>query len=171
VVSADAVLAILQAEPRWRGDRSLSADIVLAAEQPYAEAIADESKTLADAAALLTILIEETHGATPVLLGHCDQMPEGERCDNLRARGGFQLHREACRAAYAYAAGSVESIRAEAHCALGHLHHHARVGREHAQSPMHAAFCGYGARSYSCGLGDTRAKTYKRVLAALRRQQ
>lgn len=129
-----AILAVLLAHAPW-SDRHLDTDQRIAILRPVAEAIADASETRADAAMLLALGWHESSFATAVVRGSC----RPNECDHGAARGAFQLHVEACPEAYAYEAGSVESIRLEADCALRLLRYHAR--RCHS---VRGAFAGYG---------------------------
>jgi hypothetical protein len=166
-VASTAILAALLREPVYHRDRAMTEPERVALFTPVAEAIAEVSRTATDAASLVALLEHETHGARDVLTGHCDQMPKGERCDNLRARGGWQLHRAACPKAWALVDGSAESIRIEAACALRQLHYQAHRGREHARTPLHAAFAGYAARPWNWEGADARVRTTKRIAVGL----
>lgn len=167
MVSAAPILAALLREPVYHRDRAMTEPERVELFTPVAEAIAEVSRTATDAASLVALLEHETHGARDVLTGHCDQMPKGERCDNLRARGGWQLHRAACPRAWALVDGSAESIHVEAACALRQLHYQAHRGRAHAVTPLRAAFAGYAARPWSWPGAEERERTTKRIARAL----
>jgi hypothetical protein len=76
-------------------------------------------------------------------------MPAGQRCDGGRARGLFQLHLAACRKAYEWPDGTIESFREEVRCVDRQLRHHAsRVmyDLKACSEPDRAAFTGYAGR-------------------------
>jgi hypothetical protein len=149
------------------GDKAESPDERAELYQPIAEAISAASKSPADAALLISLSWHETKWSRAILEGRCDEMPAGQRCDGGHARGVFSLHRQACPAAWELPYGSTESLHVEAACALRLLRWNAQRGREHALTPLHAAFAGYGARSWHWSQADDRVKTVRVVLGRL----
>ena len=169
-VSAAAVMTVLLAHKPWL-DRDMSTTEREHVLQPVAEAIADVSRNELDAAVLLSLGWHETKFASLVLTGRCREMPEGQRCDSGKARGVWSLHAEACRDAWALAAGSVESVRAEARCALRLLRFHAYRCREHSISPLFGAFSGYSGAGCHWGQAEQRVATVQRFAAELARAE
>lgn len=162
-----AALAIadwILARPAWV-DRSFSyaeRQVVIA---PVAAAFAGEARSLRQLAILLTVGRHESRFAAIVVRGgDCSQMPRGQRCDDGAARGFGQLHAGACPAAYAFPAGSAESIRAETRCVLGlFAQYTARCG---SLEGAFAAFATGGACTWR-GAAD-RMATFRRTLVELR---
>lgn len=119
MLPALAIVEWLLAHPAWV-DRNLSYAERTVALAPVAVAFATEARSLRELTILATIGRHESRFATLVVRGgDCSQMPAGQRCDDGEARGFGQLHAGACPDAYAYPAGSEESIRAETRCVLG----------------------------------------------------
>lgn len=155
MTAAAAILAVLLAHPSW-SDRELKPDNRAAAIQPVAEAIADAARNPRETAVLVALGLHESGFALAVVAGDCASL--GPRaCDSGKARGVWQLHEAACRAAYAFAAGSVESIRAEARCAIAQLRFHAARCRKHAATPELGAFSGFATGS-ACHWGGAEAR-------------
>lgn len=165
--SSAAILTVMLARKPWL-DRDMSSDERATMLQPIADAIAEVSRDRLDASLLLALGLHETAFARLVVEGRCDEMPKGQRCDSGHARGVWSLHVEACRDAYQYAAGSVDSVRAEARCALKLLRFHAYRCREHALTPLFGAFAGFGTGSkcHWSGAG-ARVLTTRRMAAEL----
>lgn len=116
--TAAAILAVLLEQPTYDGDKNDLPDARIALYAPYADAIADVAKDDREAAVLESIALHESHLARYVLENRCSEGPPGERCDNGRARGAWQLHRAACKEAWTLPWGSEKSLRVEAHCVL-----------------------------------------------------
>jgi hypothetical protein len=174
VVSAVVVLKVflMQAPLDW--DRSLSVENRTELTRPYAEAVAQAAHTYWEAALLMAQAISETHMASYVIEGRCMEGPVGYRCDPKhgvpRARGPWQLHLEACRSAYEFPETSNESVMAEAECAMQAMRYFAHVGKDHAQTPNHAAFCGMGPKPWDWPGANKRvnlAKTIYRQLTSV----
>jgi hypothetical protein len=144
--------------PAW-SDRHFSRAERAVALAPLAAALVDVSRSPRELAILDTIARRESGLASLVVRGgDCSKMPRGQRCDNGAARGFGQLHAEACRSAYAFPAGSEESIRAEAQCAIGLIRtYEARCGT------LAGAFSMYGTGG-RCGWsgGAERARSAER---------
>ncbi len=164
-MSPSPILAALLALPRYTFDPPESATDRAARLAIVADAIASATRTSTEAATLVAIVKHEAAGSLLVQLGRCSELPRGQQCDNGKARGVFQLHREACRAAFALPEGSAESIFVEAQCAIRLLRWNAERGREHTLTPLHAAFCGYAAKAWSWPGADERVRTTMAVLA------
>src|SRR6185369_104575 len=129
------VLALLVSLPPYSGDRAESRDERATRLAPVAEVISAVARNRSEVAMLVSLAVNETQLSAAVQLGNCAALGK-HACDNGKARGVFQLHEEACRSAYAFPAGSVESLRAEAQCAIRLLRWNAERGREHALSPQ-----------------------------------
>lgn len=160
------VLAILLSRPPYYGDRN-----ELAAEREsrlaiVAEAISLAARSRSEVAILVALGEHETGFGALVQLGRCDEMPSGQRCDGGKARGPWQLHIEACRAAFALPEGSSDSIRTEAQCAISLLRWNAERGKSHTLTPQRAAFCGYAGKPWSWVGAEVRERTAKRILAS-----
>ena len=153
-----------------RLDRHLSRAELAVAYAPVAVGLARVAKTPRELAALEALGEAETHFASLVLYGHCDQMPAGERCDNGTSRSPWQLKERACRSGWALPVGTVEAFEEQASCALFLLYFNARRGRAHAATPLHAAFAGYGARPWSWPGADHRARRVYVLEAAIARR-
>jgi len=138
--------------------------------QAVADAIADVAKTRTEAAVLVALGWHETKFVKLAMEGHCDQLPKGMRCDNGKALGPWQLHQQACPAAWQLATpnggpeGQVESLRVQAACAIRLLRYFGEKGREHTPTPTHAAFAGYAAHGWAWPGAEVRVQTVRRVL-------
>lgn len=117
-------------------------------------------------ALLLAYGARESHYASLVVEGHCDRMPAGERCDRGSARGPWSIH-PWCRAAYAFPAGSDESLAREALCALGQARSGMVRCRAHAATPLHGAFAALAAAPCSWSGADRRVRLTYRMDALL----
>lgn len=85
---------MLSLRQAWE-DRAETAEQRSALLQPWAEAIADESRTVQEAAALIAIAHEESGGfARDIVEGGCSKRRKlhASACDHGRARGPFQVH-------------------------------------------------------------------------------
>lgn len=164
-MSPEAVFLALSARPVYYGDLSEPKPEREIRLHLAADAIAAAAKTRLEAAMLVALAFSETALSRDVQYGHCDALPAGQRCDNGKARGLFQLHEAACPAAYALPIGSPESLKTEALCAIRLLRWNAQRGREHTLTPEHAAFCGYAAKSWEWKGADARVRTTREILA------
>jgi hypothetical protein len=168
-VSPEAVLAAALSLPHYMGDRVDTPEQRERLYRPVAEAIAEASRTNVEASMLVALAHHESGFARFVIEGRCTQGPPGQRCDGGRARGVFQLHESACREAWGLVDGSVESIRAEARCAIRLLRWNAERGKDRTPSRIHAAFAGYAARDWSWDGAAKRVETARKIEKALRR--
>ena len=171
VVSAIVVLKVFLMQAPFDWDRSLSVEERTELSRPYAEAVAKAANTYWEAALLVADAISETHMARYVIEGRCMQGPVGQQCDPKhgvpRARGVWQLHEAACRKAWASPESSYESIQLEAECTIQLMRHYSHVGKAHAQSPAHAAFCGMGPKPWDWPEADKRVKLAKVIYRQL----
>jgi hypothetical protein len=85
------ILAALLAFPAYHGDHE-TGEAREARLAPYAAGIASHARTADETAALVAIAWHETRLAAYVTDGRCHEGPAGQRCDNGRARGPWQLH-------------------------------------------------------------------------------
>lgn len=85
------LLAVLLALPVYMGDGE-SGESREARLDPWARAIAAEARTPDEAAALVAVGQLESRWAEYVTEGRCHEGPAGQRCDNGRAKGPYQLH-------------------------------------------------------------------------------
>lgn len=113
------ILAVMLKMPQWHLDHD-TVEERTALLDPLAQVISEKAKSYEEAAALIAHSNTETGYARLVLTGHCDQMPEGVRCDNGRARGPFQVH-AFCVEAWKHPDGTIESYRGAADCILRSL--------------------------------------------------
>ncbi|HVU03264.1 MAG TPA: hypothetical protein VHE30_16000 [Polyangiaceae bacterium] len=162
-VNPEAVLAAALTLATYVGDRTDTPEERAALYRPVAEAIAEASRTNAEAAMLVSLAFHETNLARFVIEGRCKDGPPGQRCDGGKARGVFQLHRSACPDAWRLPDGSAESIRAEASCAIKLLRWNGKRGKGRAPSFAHAAYAGYGARDWSWDGADKRVETARKL--------
>lgn len=117
-MTPEAILAVLLALAPWHGDRDEHPDARALRLAPVASAIVQASRgDRSVASALVAHGAGETRYAALVIEGRCSEMPKGQRCDDGRARGAWQVWRVACPEAYRHDDGSHASIVAEAHCA------------------------------------------------------
>ncbi len=165
MIGLSAVLAAMLSLPAYVGDRDLNPDEREALYQPIAYEISMVARTNSEGAILVALAWSESKFASAVVSGHCERMPAGQRCDGLRARGIYQIHRAACPSAWAEPIGSTSSLRAETECAIRLLRYNAVRGRDHALTPVHASFAGYGARPWDWTGADVRVRTVKKLLA------
>jgi hypothetical protein len=109
----------------------------------------------------------ETRLAKYVHMARCDTGPRGKReCDSGKALGLFQVHRAACRPAWAVEPGSHDELRESAKCAARLLRyaHNRCVSR--APTALQGAFSGYAGAS--CTLRDAPARERTAWLIAAR---
>lgn len=134
------------------------------------EEIAIVSANRVEAATLMALAYHETKLAKLVMEGHCDQLPKGMQCDSGKALGVFQLHKEACPAAWALATpnggpeGQRESLHEQARCAIRLLRWNAQRGKGVAPTPLHGAFSGYAAQDWNWKGAEERVHTVERLL-------
>lgn len=164
-----AILAVLLSRPASHTDVDASVSAREARLRPVAMAIAGAVKTEDEASAMLALGEHETHYAEHVLGGHCELMPKGERCDGGRARGPWQVHRDACPVSWQFAPGDVNSLPVEAGCAIRLMRWNAQRGRDHTLTPLHAAFCGFAAKAWGWPGADDRVRTTREISRALRK--
>lgn len=151
------ILVALLALPPSRFDRNLSQAERAYLLAPVALAISEAAHDVREVAELEELGRAETNYASLVMTGHCDEMPAGERCDHGHARGPWSVH-DWCKRGWAYADGSLESLEEQARCAVHMLRYQASRGREHAPTPLHAAFAGYAARDWHWPGADRRVR-------------
>ena len=168
-VSAEAILAAALSLSRYVGDRSDTPEQRSSLYRPVAEAIAEVARSKFEASMLVALAFHESGLARFVIEGRCSDGPPGQRCDGGKARGVFQLHEAACHDAWEREDGSIESIRAEAHCAIRLLRWNAERGQGHAASRAHAAFAGYAAREWSWDGAAKRVETARKIESRLQR--
>lgn len=157
-----ALLLLLIAMPRWHGDRDDTEEQRRAILAPVAAAqhaaCKDAPKLLAGSrcyAALTAVAQHETHLARYILEGRCEDGPRGQRCDwddstkQPRARGAYQIWQSVCPEAWRHPAGSAESTRLEARCAVRRLTGaYYRCRGRHPGGDWAGMFAGY--RSIDC---------------------
>jgi hypothetical protein len=163
------ILTAMLALPAYAGDRSESPEERAALLRPVAVAIAETAQSPETAAALIALGWHETKFARAVIEGRCSEMPAGSRCDNGRARGVWQAWNVACPAAYRFADGSLESLRAEVRCAVGNLYSARNRCERRAPELWGGAFSGYRGASCLWPAAARRVQTMREVLAVLRR--
>jgi hypothetical protein len=163
------ILAALLSLAPYSGDRDEAAAARVSRLTIAAESISAVARNRGEVAALIALGRHESNFSALVQAGRCSELHMLHACDNGKARGVWQLHAEACPAAYAFADGSIESIRAEAQCAIRLLRWNAERGREHTLTPLHAAFAGYAAKAWGWSGADERVRTTRAVLARLER--
>lgn len=168
IAGAVAVLDVMLAKPAFV-DRDVPREERAAALAPIATAIAEEAQSIDEEGALVYLGRHEGgYFDLRIVRGGCNK----NGCDHGRSRGVFEVQPNTCPAAFKFAAGSVESIRAETHCAVATLRFHAYRCREHALTPWHGAFSGY-ATGHSCHWSgaDDRVKAARAVVVELRRAE
>jgi hypothetical protein len=106
---------------------------------------------------LLAQSYAETKWARYVLEDRCQDGPEGERCDEGRATGPWQIHRY-CRKAWSTQRSRVTRFAAGARCALRGYH-----------AGLHRCRCLEGAFAAQRGRGRCRARWARRRVALMRR--
>lgn len=161
------VAEFILSHPAWV-DRGLSYAERTVAIAPLAVSFASEARSRRQLLILLTIGRHESRFASLVVRGgDCSQMPRGQRCDDGAARGFGQLHARACPAAYAYPAGSAESIREETRCVLGlFTQYEARCGS------LAGAFAAYATGGVCSWRGAAeRVETFRRIGDELKRAE
>lgn len=163
------ILEALRREPVYYGDRAMDpAERETTVLVPVAEALAPNVRDKRELARMLALGRAESGWASYVVRGHCSDGPRGARCDNLRSRSPWQI-RSWCRKAWAVAEDDPAMLQESAACAVRMLRYQADRGKEHALTPDHAAFSGYGARPWNWPGADARVKTMKTILARLER--
>lgn len=161
-MTAETILAAMLALPPYYGDRAESLAERTALYRPVAEAIYEVSKESKNAQATAAMLIsqgfEETKYARYVLEGRCSDGPPGQRCDNGRSRGAFQVGRW-CPLDH--------GPLGEARCALRAARYGAAHCRQRSLTPWHGAFAGLAARDCSWPQADRRVATMRRIMVML----
>jgi hypothetical protein len=168
-VSAEAVLTAALSLAPYVGDKADTPEQRSALYRPVAEAIAEVARTKSEASILVALAFHETGFARFVIEGRCTEGPPGQRCDGGKARGVFQLHEAACRDAWELKDGSVESIRAEARCAIRLLRWNGERGKDRTPNRVLAAFAGYAARDWNWDGAAKRVETARKIEKALQR--
>jgi hypothetical protein len=116
-----AILAALMALVPWWGDRNETSEARNARMIPIAEAITTATSDATEQAALITLAWAESKLASYVTEDRCHEGPVGQRCDQGRARGPWQVHhgaRKECSIAWELSATSVDGLTHQAWCAL-----------------------------------------------------
>lgn len=160
------VLAVMLALPTFYGDRGETFDQRYKLLEPLAfEIVSAAGGSRWRASLLVTTAYAETRLARFVIEGRCEEGPVGMRCDYSHklkrslSRGVFQLKEESCRAAYQYPAGSRESLREEARCAIRQLGAaKKRCAGVHPAGDLAGMFSGYGGNSCIWPAAAERAK-------------
>lgn len=89
--TAAIILRVMLSLPQAWEDRTETPEQRAELLAPLAAAIADESRSTAEAAALIAISSQESGGfARWIVEGRCHERPS--KCDHGRARGPFQVH-------------------------------------------------------------------------------
>jgi len=169
-----AILAALLAVPAYQhpSEQAETAEARRARLAAVADAIAAVARNRDEAAALVALGRHESGFARLVQEGRCDEMPAGQRCDTGRARGTWQLWQVACPAAYRHAAGSADSLRAEAACAVGLLRlagKRCSSGADGTDAWWAGAFSGYAGAACSARWAPQRVATMRAVARGMRR--
>lgn len=164
--NGDSVLSCLTRTPPHWSDRDEPSAERLERMRPVSQAVETVTKDPDERAALLAILHHEGMLARYVLEDRCEDGPRGkDECDEGKARGGFQLHREVCPAVWEMGPSS-ERLKLEASCAL-------EVYREALKRcwRIHRVAYAGGLSGYrgSCRTGDStlRARTFEVYRSAL----
>jgi hypothetical protein len=131
----------------------------------YAQDIAHVSRSIDDAAAAITLGIHEGEHFSRWVMGGCQgKRPKGSSdCDRGKARGFGQLHYRTCPVGWKLPAGSPESNRVLAQCAIRHW----RWSFYRCKLGLAGAYSGYWKQC--TGLKDVakRVATHERVVKAL----
>lgn len=159
------ILFALLTLPHFHADRHESPQERFALLAPVAIAIAHAAHNPTEAALLIAVGFHESTYSRAVLSGNCAELGP-HACDSGAARSAFQLHRSACPAAWLLPAGSPESLRVEADCAIKLLRFGASRCREHALTPWHGALATYAGAGCTWRGADTRMATTRKVLAS-----
>jgi hypothetical protein len=167
-MSPEVILVVMLARAPWV-DRNVPREERAQALAPIATAIADEARSPEEAGALIALgRAEGENFALAIVRGGCT----ASGCDHGRSRGVFQEGRLFCPAAYEFAAGTVESIRAETHCAAARLRSFGYQCRAHAPTPLHGAFAMLGT-GHSCHWSgaEARVRAARHVVVELARAE
>jgi hypothetical protein len=157
-VSAATVLSAMLALAPSYLDKSETLEQRTELYRPVAEAIAEVARNESEAALLIADGHHESGFARAVLEYRCQDIGR-LACDRNRARGFAQVH------SWCRGNGPV----AEALCALRIIRDGKERCRDSALTPMHGAFSALAARHCGWAGADVRVRTFKRVLAQLRR--
>jgi hypothetical protein len=163
---------VLLALPPWYQDADEPKQQRLARLTPVAVEVAAAAHSLkyteADiiAAALLTLGWHESRWARYVGEGRCLDGPPGARCDPYRgvpqARTYWQVHRNACPAAWRQRPGSAAELQAAARCAAVHWQGaYGRCKRRAVHGPVAGAFSGYRGADCNWRGGVARARSFQ----------
>jgi len=166
-IVAVVVAVVLQILPASKVDKGEEPSVRQARVERVVRAAVAAAQTRYALSLLLADADAETHMASHVVEGHCERMPDDD-CDHGRARGVWQVH-PWCRTAYAFPAGSDESMAEEARCAMRQMWHGMHRCREHAATPFHGAFAALAARPCSWSGAEKRVRLAFRIDAALER--
>jgi hypothetical protein len=161
-VTAAQVLSAMLSLPQYVGDRGESLEQRTALYLPIAESIARVAKNDRQAALLIAQAHEDSKFARYVIEGRCSEGPPGVRCDEGRSYGVYQVSVRYC---------PDRDLDGQARCALKAAG--GGVERCHGRgvTPIHSLFVGLagGGRSCTWEGADQRVRTYRKVLAELRR--
>lgn len=166
MIEAAVVAAWILSRPAWI-DRDLTHEQRAPMVERYARAAVAEASSTWELAALLAHGWDDTKFAYLVLTNRCSEMPEGQRCDDGRARGPYSVHESACPDAYRYPATSMASVRAETRCAISLLYFHRHRCRDRALTPMMGAFAGMGGVRCTSDRAAARVMLMRRIGAEL----
>jgi hypothetical protein len=125
-MSATIILTAMLNQPPAYVDRHESREERAKLLAPYAHVIDKVGRNIEEKAALVAQGLSETQGARYVLEGRCHEGPRGQRCDEGRARGFWQVH-PWCKAT---------TIEGEARCVLSIM----RSGKYRCQTGWLGAF-------------------------------
>jgi hypothetical protein len=157
-VTAAKVLLVLLAQPSYVRDRDESPAAREELLRPVAEAIATTARNDTEAAVLIADGFHESGYSRAVLEYRCRDLGR-LACDSGKARGGWQVH-SWCKAT---------DVVGEARCVLRVARYGSGLCREHALNPTAGAFAALAARSCNWSGAEVRVRTYRKILAQLRR--
>lgn len=145
------ILKVLLQQPIWHED--VRDEKLL---MPVAEAISEVSSSVDEAAALISDAVKESHLARYVIEGRCQDGPPGQRCDNGRARGPWQVHNW-CKK---------EGLRGEAQCTLNIL----RMGLSQCHHQWAGAFSALGVKGCNDRQGEEKLRGMKNAVNQLQKE-
>lgn len=162
---AAAIALYILSRPSWLDRDTTREDRARVAER-YASAIVGATDDPTEQAQLVTLAKYEGGFLTRIGAGECRPY----ECDHGTSRGWFQEKPAACPSAYRYAAGTEESIREEAVCAIRLLRFHgARCQRATDIPLVVGGFAGYSGAGCRWEGAIERAKTSVRIWGELRK--